>query len=319
VEREITEERALCTPKGLLAPEAVGWSRRPLHVCNLSGRFPRKKRWDYWAATNTRQFLALFVADIDYLGIGLVTFTDLEKNRRFERVAITPLGAGCRLPERAGEPVHFARFGVAIDVSPTENGSRIAVRANRFGKLLTADFAVGAPRDSLNVVVPWNDRQFQFTSKQIGLPLSGTLQLAGESFSFDGGYAALDFGRGIWPHKTAWHWAAAAGESNGRALAFNLGARWTDHTGSTENGLFRDGALTKISEDVSFNREADHWTIKSQAIDLRFTPIHERKASLPLGPLGARLHWCAGRFTGHILDETLTDLFGWCESFDARW
>ena len=44
-EPEIIEPVNLCDPEGNLNPEAVGWSRHPLHHCNLRGHWPRKKRW----------------------------------------------------------------------------------------------------------------------------------------------------------------------------------------------------------------------------------------------------------------------------------
>ncbi|MBI2724214.1 MAG: hypothetical protein HYX50_04035 [Chloroflexi bacterium] len=44
VERELTEAVTLCDDGGRLRPDAVGWSRRPLHTCNVSGHTPRKKR-----------------------------------------------------------------------------------------------------------------------------------------------------------------------------------------------------------------------------------------------------------------------------------
>ena len=48
-EPEITQPVDLCTPDGTLNPEALGWSRRPLHRANLTGFPGRNKRWDYWA------------------------------------------------------------------------------------------------------------------------------------------------------------------------------------------------------------------------------------------------------------------------------
>nr|BFE82799.1 hypothetical protein GCM10020093_054000 [Planobispora longispora] len=46
-EREIVVPTDLCLPDGRLNPEAVGWTRRPLHRANLRG-WGRAKRWEYW-------------------------------------------------------------------------------------------------------------------------------------------------------------------------------------------------------------------------------------------------------------------------------
>ena len=47
-EREITEPVTLCVEKGLLNPEAIGFSRQPFIQSNLTGHFMRKKKWNYW-------------------------------------------------------------------------------------------------------------------------------------------------------------------------------------------------------------------------------------------------------------------------------
>ena len=44
-EREITQPVDLCDARGVLNPQAVGWSRRPLVRSNLSGHRLRKKKW----------------------------------------------------------------------------------------------------------------------------------------------------------------------------------------------------------------------------------------------------------------------------------
>ena len=49
-EREITHPVTLCRADGTLNPQAVGWSRVPLHDCTLNG-WGRNKRWDYWCVT----------------------------------------------------------------------------------------------------------------------------------------------------------------------------------------------------------------------------------------------------------------------------
>ncbi|WP_353940298.1 DUF2804 family protein [Streptomyces sp. HUAS MG91] len=55
---------------------------------------------------------------------------------------------------------------------------------------------------ALGVVVPWSDRRFQYTVKDIGRPVHGTLTLHGRTHevSGPGSFAALDHGRGKWAH-----------------------------------------------------------------------------------------------------------------------
>jgi hypothetical protein len=294
--REIVEPVDLCLPDGRLAPAAVGWSRRPLHRCNLRGG--RKKRWDYWCFTDEQIFLALFVADLDYLALGALSLIDLESGERYERV----VPFACPLPETvAGAPIHFDHWGLKLEI-----GSG-AIRIS--DKHVRAHLEIAAPTDTLNVVVPWSDRRFQFTSKQIGLPARGRIEWNGRIINIARGWAALDFGRGKWPARTRWNWGAAAGGE----LAFNLGGRWTDGTGATENGLFVGGKLHKIPGAVEWQ---PGWRMRSGDVDLQFRPSYERRVGWP--PRFG-LHWCAGRFHGRILDQRIDGLFGWAEAVDVLW
>lgn len=43
LETEIRQETNLCDKSGNLNLNSVGWSKKPLHRCNLSGHYLRKK------------------------------------------------------------------------------------------------------------------------------------------------------------------------------------------------------------------------------------------------------------------------------------
>jgi hypothetical protein len=175
--------------------------------------------------------------------------------------------------------------------------------------------------------VPLGEGRFQLTSKHVGLPAGGRVVHDGEPIGFDGAFACLDFGRGIWPWRTRWSWAAAAGVVGGKTLALNLGGQWTDGAGVTENGLWIDGRLHKIGDRVAFARAPGGVRIRSTAsdrVDLGFAPVQERRLRVPLGLLGARLDWGVGRFSGTVADDggarvAVDGLLGWAEDLDARW
>src|SRR3970282_1775300 len=99
-------------------------------------------------------------------------------------------------------------------------------------------------------------------------------------------YGCLDYGRGVWPEHTIWNWGSASGMQQGHLVGLNLGGKWTDGTGMTENGICVDGRLTKISEALIFEYDRaaliQPWRVRSAAtdhIDLRFTPEFERVSS----------------------------------------
>ncbi len=325
---ELTAPVAMCSARGLLNREAVGWSRRPLHGCALPSRWGRRKRWDYWCVITDTHALAVTVADLDWLGLAVVTFFDFSASTPLERVAVWPLGLRERLPDGPHErPIALSQRGLELSIAPVAQGTEL--RAS-FGAL-RAEVAIDRPasHESLNVLVPWDERRFQLTSKQLALPARGSVTVGGRAWPFEAGrsFATLDFGRGVWPHATRWNWGCAAGPGVG----LNLGARWTDGTGQTENGVVAGGRLHKLEEPVDFDYRLDDahgpWRIRSRGsprVDLTFLPQTSRDVRLNLGVLAGALHLRVGRWSGRVLLDDgapleLDGLLGWAEEVRLRW
>src|SRR5690606_14340294 len=98
---------------------------------------------------------------------------------------------------------------------------------------------------SLGVVVPFSKNRFQYTLKDVARPATGWLAVEGIRHELPDGesWAVLDHGRGRWPYIMTWNWGAASGKQHGEVLGLQLGVKWTDGSGSTENSLLIDGTL----------------------------------------------------------------------------
>lgn len=332
-ERELTQPVRLCDDRGRLNPAAVGWSRQPLHVGNLRGRWLRKKRWNYWAITTDTHLFSVTISNLDYAAVVFVYFLDFATKAFHEQTVLAPLGAGVFMPETVTGALEFRSS--RLDVLMNDDGRQVLLRVNSRdfgGRTLAAEFTVHRPDgyESINVVIPWADDTFQFTSKQPALPAAGSVQLGDERIDFEG-FACLDYGRGIWPFSSTWNWASGSGVRNGRTIGLNLGGRWTDGTGMTENGLVVDGVATKIGDDLLFEYDSSDfmrpWRIRtagSDAVDLEFVPFFERVAKTNALIVRSEVHQMIGRFRGRVTTaagETLAvdGLVGWAEEHRARW
>src|SRR4051812_2665185 len=173
-EHEITEPVDLCLPDGrTLSPAARGWSRTPLHRANLRGGWPRTKRWDYWAVLAPELAIAVTYADVDYLGMVTVWWADLATGVNGGRDVILPFGRGADLPERPGtEPLSFHGRGLDLDLVDDAEGTVITGSWQERGTPCSLDLCIDLPpgHESVNVVIPWSDTQFQFTSKHQARP-----------------------------------------------------------------------------------------------------------------------------------------------------
>ena len=338
-EPELTSSVDLCTADGTLNRAARGWSRTPVHRCNLGATWGRRKRWDYWAVTNRDgDVLSITYADLDYLGLVTVAFLDLGAQRWVEHALVIPAALGFRQPATVGgHDIQFALPSLALAIREEPAGTRLLARfRNLRGHRLEADVLVTSPpgHETLSVVIPWSERRFQFTSKHNTRPARGTVVLDGVAHRFDDdneGYGCLDYGRGLWPYRTVWNWAAASGRVGERVVGLQFGGKWTDGTGFTENALCIDGRLTKIGEDLAFEYDTRDYTRpwiirapRSGLVDLRFAPAYEKRLDIQLGLGAAKAHVCFGHFTGTVRterDETIAieHLFGWAEEMRAHW
>lgn len=335
-EREILSPVDLCLPNGRLNPDAVGWSRRPLQRANLRGRRLAKKRWNYWAVTSPTHLFSATVSDLDYAGVVFVYLGDLERGELVEGTVLTALGRGCTLPETVDGSVAFRGRSLTVRFEREPAGVRIEVRARNLGGApLVAEIAVALPagHESLSVVVPWDERTFQLTTKRVALPAAGRVRHGEREIRFapDDSFACLDFGRGIWPRRCAWNWGTAAGRVGGRTIGLNLGGKWTDGTGATENALLVDGHLWKLSQELAWDYDRTSflrpWHVATPStgeVDLLFKPCLERIARSGFWPISSEVHQLFGRWRGSVLAGDgarieIRDLLGWAEEHVARW
>jgi hypothetical protein len=335
-ESEISTRVNLCDESGNLNPGAVGFTRNPLHICNLSGHPFRKKSWNYWCVTSPDYLFSITVSNIDYLGMVFAYFLDLKSREFIEQTVMTPFGSGCKMTDTVYGRTVFHNDRMTVELDDNVSEVKLHIISPDFGKeQMEASFQIQRPEDheSLSVVIPWSNDRFQFTSKHTCLPASGELRIGNRSLSFDNdnSYACLDFGRGVWKYQSAWNWASFAGKSGKHTIGVNLGGKWTDGTGNTENGLILDGKLIKIGSDMVFEYDTEDymkpWLIRTKdnsAVKLTFTPLYERVAKTDLGILRSEVHQMIGHFNGELLDEAgqiyeVRDLVGWAEDHAARW
>jgi Domain of unknown function (DUF2804), N-terminal/Domain of unknown function (DUF2804), C-terminal len=324
---EITSAVPLCTPEGRLNPAAVGWSRRPVHTANLRG-WGRTKRFDYWAIVTPDVIVGLTIASLDYAGHVSIVVVDRRTGSETILSALAPLARNVEHPDRSGAGVTRGRArGLSLSFASTPAGTRLEAQGP--GVRLVADVGPGA--DSLGVVVPWSQRRFQYTVKDVGRQVTGTLHHGDEEIRFgpdDGSFAVLDHGRGKWPYSITWNWAAGYGQVAGRRVGLQLGGKWTDGTGSTENGLFVDGRLHKIHEDLTWTYDRSNWMapwrVEGPRVHVSLAPFHERAERTNLVVIDVDIHQCFGVFTGWVLDDAGTripvdGLVGWAEEARNRW
>lgn len=327
-ERELTTPVDLCLPDGRLDPAALGWTRRPLHRSVLRG-WGRRKRWEYWGIVSPTHMVGVTVSSLDYAGVHGVYVLDRATGEETTVDVVVPFARGVELPDRSGAGRTSARArGLRIRITDDPRGTHLVVDGPRVGLDVRFDRPEG--HESLGVVVPWDARHFQHTVKDVSRPARGTLRLgsgaSAQTHELAPGrsFGVLDHGRGRWPYRVVWNWAAGSGDGRG----IQLGGRWTDGTGATENALLVDGRIHKIGDELAWDYDlADpsrQWRITGPRVQATFVPEHVRVARTELGVVGSRTHQAFGTFGGRAQADDgtwvpLDGLVGWAEEARQRW
>ena len=250
-----------------------------------------------------------------------------------------PFGRGFSLPDEVctGRVIASRNgFELTIEERADVTHLRASAPSSRLGAI-DVDISVTKPtgHESLNVVIPWSDRRFQFTSKQNTRPASGSIRVGERSWVIGGdlpAWAVQDLGRGVWPYSNRWNWAAASGVStDGRTVGLQFGGKWTEGTGFTENALCIDGRLTKIHEELEWTYDWDDplrpWRLRtpsSAQVDVELTPFFDRYESTDLKVLKMEVHQCFGTWAGTVRGDdgasaTLDAIDGFAEEARNRW
>jgi len=329
----------LCTPDGhLLNPEARGWSRRPLHRANLDGCFGANKRWDYWAVLAGDLVVSTVYSDIDHFGLVDVYWADLVSGETGGKAVVIPSDA-VTLPELPGtSPLSISVDGLDLSFTDDQAGTTLRAAWNEpDGRPARLDVVVELPvgHESLNVVIPWDERVFNFTSKHQARPAVGELVIGDRRWAIGGpdnrdAWGVLDVGRGRWPSEVTWNWGGGAGRVGDRVIGLQFGAKWTEGSGFTENGVIVDGHLSKIGREMRWDYDWDHpmqpWRVidPGDQFDGTLTPRFDKHSHVDAGQFGSETHQVFGTWSGRLRTDDGRELDfdgiqGFAEEARQRW
>lgn len=295
-EKELTAPVPLAI-NGAFNPASHGWARQPgvidtSMIASTWSGWGRNKRWEYWCIITPDHIIAVVAASIDFICPLEVWIFDRKTNETIVGAnAIGLPGSSQLAPTAETGPTRAKAGGIKIDIDEEVGGTRIKATAPRVELDILASLPKGHER--LAVVVPWSDNLYQFTLKDVSRPASGSFTVDGKKYDIPkGSWAILDHGRGRWPHDIEWNWAAGSGRlSDGRVVGLQMGAQWTDNTGSTENAVLVGTTLHKISDNLEFTYDKTNflspWHVKGGGLEATLTPFFnkhsEAGASILLG------------------------------------
>jgi hypothetical protein len=113
-------------------------------------------------------------------------------------------------------------------------------------------------------------------------------------------------------------------------VGVQFGAKWTEGTGATENGVIVDGRLTKIGEELVWDYSWEHpmrpWRVTHPdgSLDLALATRFDRHSKVQAGLLATEVHQVFGRWSGHVTTDDgevhhVDGILGFAEESRSRW
>ena len=332
LQNEIKTSQNLLNESKQLA--VCGWAREPILAYDrseLKNALWSGREWDRYVIQSKEYALSLCIADYGYFGLATAMLIDFRgEMRRYIKTKIKPMTLGqLNMPgsTRAGD-ANFDNRKLGMKFSRSANNRYIKSEFMNFhdGKMLTVSLALDNPDDnSIVVASPFqqNSYAFAYCQKVIGMPASGFVKFGGEEFTFDASdsRAFLDWGRGVLPRDSQWFWGALSDKLSGKEFGFNFGGGLGDTSQGSENAIFFDGKLYKVSGlSVQPPKGAEkNWRFftKNRRIQIQFTPFLDCGEDRRLLTVSLEQKLQFGVFSGRVILEdgqefTIKKMRGFC-------
>jgi hypothetical protein len=153
---------------------------------------------------------------------------------------------------------------------------------------------------------------FNFTSKHQARPAAGEFEVGDRQWVLENdAWGVLDVGRGRWPSEITWNWGGGAGRSvdGEHVIGLQIGGKWTDGTGFTENGLIVDGLLTKLGHELTWEYDWEEpmkpWRVTDPGgqLDMVLTPRFDKHTKAAGKKRGSETHQVFGTWSGRLTTD----------------
>jgi hypothetical protein len=301
----------------------------------------RIKEWDYYLVLSDTFAGAFTISDDGYIGLQSVSLLTFDHPWEHTETVLKAFPMGkLKLPSHSSSGItKYADKRLQMTFT-AENGQRhISCHFENFheNKPFSCEITLAQPdMDTMVIATPWDKKHaFYYNQKINCMRASGYVLFDGKRYEFNPrtDFGTLDWGRGVWTYDNTWYWGSASGLADGVPFGLNIGYGFGDTSAASENVLFYNGRIHKLSR-VSFNIPQKDggddfmspWTFTSDdgRFEMAFQPVMDRSAKVDLKVICSDQHQVFGRFSGTaVLDDgtklEITNLMGFAEKVRNKW
>src|SRR5699024_10236816 len=127
VEKEIIDPVQLCQSNGTLNPQAIGYASRPIIQSNLTKKFMRKKKWNYWCIFGEEILFSVTISHFDYAAVCFVYMLNYETERYIEEKIVLPFSRRIKMSEHVLDHVSFSHAQIDTHITHAQNETKMTV------------------------------------------------------------------------------------------------------------------------------------------------------------------------------------------------
>lgn len=291
------------------------------------------KQFQYFGVISDDILIGCALADTAWIGLAFVYVFDTRSGKLHEYTWRSPLARAMQLSDSPtqGES-RFRQPGVDIRLGyRSDNGTLIkTLQIDCSALSVQAEMLERTPFTPMSLCTRAGINGWVYANKVAGIPVTGKLQLAGESMDLGalGACGHHDFSAGFMRRETFWNWACFSGYQQACHVGINLSCG-VNETSYTENCLWLNGELIKVDA-VRFEYNRDDlmqpWHVVSQdgQVELSFTPQGNHREKLNVGLFASNFNQLFGHFHGVLRPAgrdpvEIRQLNGFVEEQYAKW
>lgn len=288
---EVLQQVKLCDKKGKVNPEALGWSRSPLFVCNLPECFPRVRRRNGWSIVVEDRLFMVNIDSLDYVGEVSASIIDLKKRVVLSQTRKTLFAKGITMSDGLGGVCSFHDEDIDIELVSDDEGFTVSLEWMNFsgGSELSAEIRIPRTRtaQSAHMVLPLGKKKFSYAVRHFSFRADGFIRFGKDEIKLSRKdiSAVFEFSRGITPLLGESIRGSVAFRSGKDSAGFSFGKGVSDDNGLTANILVHNGVFQKIRDriDISQSGDGKEWLISSRIkglVNITFTPFYGKSGEI---------------------------------------
>ncbi len=294
-------------------PQTSFWDKSALFSLK---RFSERKAWIFFGVYSQDLFAGIAIVDAGFVSTAFTYFYVPSRSLFIEDKTTLPAGFNIAFDPNMNSHWKLGSY----DISTLNNVMHFAYKG-KFNLALHAQLT----DNGLSTIAPSQGRPFNFTYKNLPLPVTLDIDYKGERFHIQGDYGAIDFTKGYPPKSTKWNWASAIGTTaSGKSMAFNLVKHFN---GELENALWWGDQRILLGNTeflVPKKLDEDPWQVSTtdSIIQSTFTPNGARSENLNIIAMKSIFTQPFGTFKGIVNMNGITEEFsayGVCEDHIAVW